>query len=235
MGNVFRCPEYPEPERSHGVGIVIYRLYEWIVLRGIGILPAHICFMITGDDLRNAPDKLALVAQWCGEVNRYLDGHAALPDDRTANRAIRGVTVHVSTPNPEEIVPFLPSIREVSTYAGLILHVGEYQEGAGEGIAFEVAIGKSGRDEIVSCIRTMATEGLMAEEVNEQTLEHCLTFRYTPDLVIKTGGYHLTDFLIWQSVYSELFFSDVNWRLFRKIDFLRALRDYQGRVRRFGT
>jgi undecaprenyl diphosphate synthase len=53
--------------------------------------------------------------------------------------------------------------------------------------------------------------------------------------VIKTGGYHLTDFLIWQSVYSELFFSDVNWKLFRKIDFLRALRDYQARVRRFGT
>jgi undecaprenyl diphosphate synthase len=52
--------------------------------------------------------------------------------------------------------------------------------------------------------------------------------------VVKTGGSHLTDFLIWQSVYSELFFSDVNWRLFRKVDFLRALRDYQARKRRFG-
>ncbi|RPJ53201.1 MAG: di-trans,poly-cis-decaprenylcistransferase, partial [Methanobacteriota archaeon] len=43
-----------------------------------------------------------------------------------------------------------------------------------------------------------------------------------------------TDFLIWQSVYSELFFSDVNWKWFRKVDFLRALRDYQSRKRRFG-
>jgi len=214
---------------------VIYRLYEWIVIRGIGILPAHICFMITGEDLRNAPEKLALVARWCGEVNRNLEGHAQHPTDSSTNRSIRGVTVHVSTPNPDEIVPFLSSIREVSTYAELILHVGEHQEGAGEGIPFEVAVGKSGRDEIVSCIRSMAGEGLMPEEVNEQTFERCLTFRYTPDLVIKTGGYHLTDFLIWQSVYSELFFSDVNWKLFRKIDFLRALRDYQGRVRRFGT
>ncbi|MFA7199277.1 MAG: undecaprenyl diphosphate synthase family protein, partial [Methanoculleus sp.] len=53
-------------------------------------------------------------------------------------------------------------------------------------------------------------------------------------LVIKTGGDHLTDFLIWQSVYSELFFLDVNWALLRKVDFLRALRDFQSRARRFG-
>jgi undecaprenyl diphosphate synthase len=214
---------------------VIYRLYEWVVLRGIEILPAHICFMITGEDLSNAPEKLALVARWCGEVNLNLEGQAPQPAGSRTNRAIQGVTVHVSTPNPDEIVPFLSSIREVSTYAELILHVGEHQESAGEGIAFEVVVGKSGRDEIVSCIRIMAVEGVAPEEVNEQTFERCLTFRYTPDLVIKTGGYHLTDFLIWQSVYSELFFSDVNWRLFRKIDFLRALRDYQGRIRRFGT
>jgi len=58
---------------------------------------------------------------------------------------------------------------------------------------------------------------------------------YAPDLVIKTGGQHLTDFLIWQSVYSEIFFSDVNWKFFRKVDFLRILRDFQARERRFGA
>jgi undecaprenyl diphosphate synthase len=52
--------------------------------------------------------------------------------------------------------------------------------------------------------------------------------------VVKTGDDHLTDFLIWQSVYSELFFSDVNWKYFRRVDFLRVLRDYQSRIRRFG-
>ena len=214
---------------------MIYRLYEWVLLRRIGILPAYICFMITGDDLRSAPGKLGLVARWCGDVNRHLEGKASHPDTSTANRAIRGVMVHISTPDPGEIVPFLPAIREVSRDAELILHIGEHQEDEGEGIIFEVAIGKSGRDEIVSCIRTMAGAGLRPEEVSEETFERCLTFRYTPDLVIKTGGYHLTDFLIWQSVYSELFFSDVNWKLFRKTDFLRALRDYQARLRRFGT
>ena len=68
----------------------------------------------------------------------------------------------------------------------------------------------------------------------EQLIESYLTFKYTPDVVIKSGGDHLTDFLIWQSVYSELFFSDVNWKYFRKVDFLRILRDYQSRIRRFG-
>jgi undecaprenyl diphosphate synthase len=97
-----------------------------------------------------------------------------------------------------------------------------------------VAVGNSGREEIVCCIRRMAEDGISPESICEQTFEEYLTFPYAPDLVVKTGGSHLTDFLIWQSVYSELFFSDVNWKWFRKVDFLRALRDYQARVRRFG-
>jgi undecaprenyl diphosphate synthase len=80
----------------------------------------------------------------------------------------------------------------------------------------------------------MAEEQVPPEEVTEEKVESYLTFKYTPDLVIKSGGDHLTDFLIWQSVYSELFFLDVNWDLFRRVDFLRALRDFQARKRRFG-
>ena len=97
-----------------------------------------------------------------------------------------------------------------------------------------VAIGKSGREEITACIRKMAEDGVPPESVDEKRIESCLTFQYTPDVVIKSGGDHLTDFLIWQSVYSELFFSDVNWESFRKVDLLRVLRDYQSRMRRFG-
>jgi undecaprenyl diphosphate synthase len=80
----------------------------------------------------------------------------------------------------------------------------------------------------------MAHDRVNPEKVDEQLLDSYLTFRYTPDMVIKSGGDHLTDFLIWQSVYSELFFSDVNWKYFRFVDFLRILRDYQSRIRRFG-
>jgi len=104
----------------------------------------------------------------------------------------------------------------------------------GTGMDVVVAIGKSGREEITECIRRMARDNVPPEKVNEQLLDSYLTFRYAPDIVIKSGGDHLTDFLIWQSVYSELFFSDVNWKYFRSVDFLRILRDYQARIRRFG-
>ena len=70
-------------------------------------------------------------------------------------------------------------------------------------------------------------------ERNEE-IERRLVFQSSPDLVIKTGAERLSDFLIWQSVYSELYFTDVNWRDFRRRDFLRAVREYQERQRRFG-
>ena len=57
-----------------------------------------------------------------------------------------------------------------------------------------------------------------------------------PDLIIRTSGENrLSGFLLWQSAYSELYFTDVNWPAFRKIDFLRAIRAFQPRKRRFGA
>ena len=57
-----------------------------------------------------------------------------------------------------------------------------------------------------------------------------------PDLVLRTSGeLRLSNFLIWQLAYSELYFTDVYWPGFRYIDFLRAIRSYQQRSRRYGT
>ncbi|WAI01294.1 undecaprenyl diphosphate synthase family protein [Methanogenium organophilum] len=97
-----------------------------------------------------------------------------------------------------------------------------------------IAIGMSGREEIVHSVREIAEIGIDPGDVDEKMLESHLTFQYEPDFVIKTGDSHLMDFMIWQSVYSELFFTDVNWPTFRKVDFFRALRDYQLRKRRYG-
>ena len=56
-----------------------------------------------------------------------------------------------------------------------------------------------------------------------------------PDLIIRTSGeIRLSGFLLWQSVHSEFYFTDVLWPAFRKVDFLRAIRAYQARNRRFG-
>jgi undecaprenyl diphosphate synthase len=195
---------------------MIYWLYEQLLLRRLTILPEHLCFMITEQDMADAPEKIVEVSRWCRELG------------------IRGVTFHISTPDPARIDPFLPFICRIADFARLELHGGERDEVMGEGMPVHVAIGHSGREEVSGCIRRMAEDGVDPAKVDEALIDSYLTFRYTPDLVVKTGGSHLTDFLIWQSVYSELFFSDVNWRLFRKVDFLRALRDYQARKRRFG-
>jgi len=56
-----------------------------------------------------------------------------------------------------------------------------------------------------------------------------------PDFIIRTSGEErISGFLLWQAAYSELYFTDVFWPAFRRLDFLRALRNYQGRKRRFG-
>ena len=195
---------------------MIYRLYEKYLLRNLRTFPEQICFMITEQDMLDAPGNLYLAVQWCRDLG------------------IGSVMFHISTDDPVRLERCLSQIRRISSIARLTLHYRDGQEISGEGMDVTVAIGKSGRGGIADCVRRMAEGGVDPASVDEGLLESYLTFKYEPDLVIKTGADHLTDFLIWQSVYSELFFLDVNWALLRKVDFLRALRDFQSRVRRFG-
>lgn len=102
----------------------------------------------------------------------------------------------------------------------------------------QVSIGLGGRQEFATAVRRIAEDAaagtLDPDDVDESEIERRLVFQSPPDLVIKTGAERLSDFLIWQSVYSELYFTDVNWRDFRRRDFLRAVREFQERKRRFG-
>jgi undecaprenyl diphosphate synthase len=195
---------------------MIYRLYEWHLKRGLKSLPEHLCIMIDEQDMTESPGKLREVSSWCSEMG------------------IPQVTFHISTRNPDRLAPYLDWIRSTAEVARLTLYTGDGVERTGTGIDVTVAIGMSGRQEIAECIRKMAKNGVDPESVNEETFTGYLTFKWEPDLMIKTGGSHLTDFFIWQSVYSEISFTDINWNLFRKTDFLRALRDFQLRKRRYG-
>jgi undecaprenyl diphosphate synthase len=208
---------------------MIYWLYAHLLKRQITELPGQVCFMIGAKDMADAPEHLFRVTSWCIDISAYQKKHCS-----SESAGIRGLTFHIATPEPCDPAPLLPAIRKIGTIARLDLHYGDHEEVTGTGMDVVVAVGKSGREEITGCIRKMAHERVEVEKVNEQLLDSFLTFRYTPDIVIKSGGDHLTDFLIWQSVYSELFFSDVNWKYFRYVDFLRILRDYQSRIRRFG-
>jgi len=212
---------------------MIYWFYEQMLRRQIQILPRQVCFMISGADMAVAPEKIVEITRWCIEISA---GMLQTEDANTPgnNTTILGLTFHINPLSPDEIARYVPELRKVSTIARLILHQGDTEDVSGDGMEVVVATGKSGREEITACIRRLAEEGVPPGNVDEKVLESHLTFRYDPDIVIKSGGDHLTDFLIWQSVYSELFFSDVNWKYFRKVDFLRVLRDYQSRMRRFG-
>ncbi len=107
---------------------------------------------------------------------------------------------------------------------------------------YNVAIAYGGRDEIVEAIRSLAREvasgRLAPEAIDAATVSRHL---YTadlpdPDLVFRTSGEErISNFLLWQSAYSELYFSDVLWPGLTELDFLRAIRAYQTRRRRFGA
>jgi tritrans,polycis-undecaprenyl-diphosphate synthase [geranylgeranyl-diphosphate specific] len=101
-----------------------------------------------------------------------------------------------------------------------------------------IALAYGGRAELLGAVRDIADDvesgDLSPEDVAAEHVEERLVFPDEPDLLIKTGAERLSDFMIWQSVYSELYFTDVNWRDFRKRDYLRAVLDFQNRQRRFG-
>lgn len=108
-----------------------------------------------------------------------------------------------------------------------------------------VAMGYGGRQEIVDAtknlVTSLAAEGVPADQIAERIDAEALArHMYSADLpdadlIIRTSGEsRLSGFLLWQSAYSEFVFVDVNWPAFRRVDFLRALRDYEGRSRRFG-
>ncbi len=109
-----------------------------------------------------------------------------------------------------------------------------------------ICVGYGGRQELTDAMRSLlleqAAQGRTLQEVAE-TLEvdHIAEHLYTkgqpdPDLVIRTSGeQRLSGFLLWQSVHSEFYFSDALWPAFRRVDFLRAMRSYAARDRRFGA
>jgi len=111
-----------------------------------------------------------------------------------------------------------------------------------EDFRLNLAIGYGGREEIINAVKKIAgnvKEGKISIEDISEKLFSSYLYDSTipdPDLIFRTSGEErISNFLLWQSAYSELYFSDINWPDLRKVDFLRAVYTYQGRKRRFGT
>lgn len=135
-----------------------------------------------------------------------------------------------------ELLP--PSLQEAIASA-------EAQTASHNDFVLNIAIAYGGREEITDAMRRYldagAKEGLSVKELRDRLDPEALEpYLYTsglpePDLIIRTSGeLRLSGFLLWQSAYSEYYFCDVLWPQFRRVDFLRALRSFAVRKRRFG-
>jgi undecaprenyl diphosphate synthase len=104
-----------------------------------------------------------------------------------------------------------------------------------------LALSYSGRNEIIGAIRRLMTDvenkGIRPEQISEETLSHYLWTRDIPDpdLLIRTSGeYRISNFLLWQIAYTEIYVTETLWPDFGKEDLIKALLNYQSRQRRFG-
>jgi short-chain Z-isoprenyl diphosphate synthase len=124
-------------------------------------------------------------------------------------------------------------------------HAVESTEAAAGSFHVNLAVGYGGRQEIVDAVRALLgkelADGVTGEQLIEAVTADAISENlYTsgqpdPDLVIRTSGeQRLSGFLLWQSAYSEMWFTEAYWPEFRRVDFLRALRDYTARHRRYG-
>jgi undecaprenyl diphosphate synthase len=105
------------------------------------------------------------------------------------------------------------------------------------GLTLTMAFNYGGRAEIVDAVREMVRSGVPADKISEKTLRDHLYApdMPEPDLVVRTSGeYRISNFMLWELAYSELVFTEVLWPDFRRQHLFDAIREYQGRDRRYG-
>ncbi|HEY9247099.1 MAG TPA: undecaprenyl diphosphate synthase family protein [Candidatus Methanoperedens sp.] len=213
----------------------ISRLYEWNLRNAIKkqIVPNHIVLALSESDLLADEDydKLRSFASWCKEMNIIaVTVYVSIIEVSTELGSRIGKKL--SSEMPDALSAITKNINVITRWDG------DIKKNTNRGMRFDISLGYSGKYELTRAIKEIMKKiengSLNPEEIDEKEIESHLLFKSEPDLVIRAGGKRLTDFLIWQSVYSELYFTDVNWLDFRKVDFLRVIRDFQKRQRRYG-
>lgn len=199
-------------------------------------------------------DKIPEFLGWCDELGVKLVTLWLLSTDNLA-RPVEELTPLLKV--IEELVEGLAStnrwvIRPVGALDMLpsstaeLLKAAETYTSEVDGMTVNIAVAYGGRRELADAVRSLlqehAAQGNTIEELAEIIdVEHIAEHLYTrgqpdPDLVIRTSGeQRLSGFLLWQSVHSEFYFCDALWPAFRHVDFLRAMRSYALRQRRFGA
>jgi len=216
-----------------------YRLYEQrlekIIRKDDSSLPTHIVLIITESDLLEigSPDRILDFITWCRKYGiNILTIYVSLIDLDTAIKArVYNKLVTCLTDTLQDVDAGI----ELLSFDGKIEN---FKKSETSRMQINISLGYGGKKELTKAFREIMSEvrsgKLEPGDIDGSAIERHLLIKYEPDLVIRSGGKRLADFLIWQSVYSEIYFTDVSWINLRKLDFLRALRDYQKRQRRFG-
>ena len=207
------------------------------------------------DGHQRGADKIADLLAWCDEAGVELVTLWLLSTDNLSRpraelepllRIIETVVVDLAAPENRWTLNVVGALDLLPDETARRLKEAASGTAGRPGVEVNVAIGYGGRREIADAVRSMlqahAASGATLEEVAEVLdIEHIAEHLYTrgqpdPDLVIRTSGeQRLGSFLLWQSTQSEFYFCEDYWPDFRRVDFLRALRAYAARQRRFGS
>ncbi|WP_456368861.1 undecaprenyl diphosphate synthase family protein [Geoglobus sp.] len=197
---------------------LLYRIYQRKLEREVKSrpVPKHIVVVISSDEFSCCSDSILRFVRWCSsfgieEVTFAVDGEVSQDSAESLARKMDG-RVRIITGNGVKVT------------------------GSG-GITVNLNLGVRGREEVLRAIRSIARDVLSGkvrpENVDEGEIGRRLVIRSEPDVIIR-AGLRSRDFLIWQGIYSEHVFFDSDWKNLRYIDFLRILREYQKRERRYG-
>jgi short-chain Z-isoprenyl diphosphate synthase len=205
---------------------------------------------------RYGADKLGELIEWCAGLGiaeltvwALSTENLSRPDEEVA--ALTGILSEQLNVLAKRVSPQGIRIRAFGRLEVLPAALAEaayrvqVDTASNEGMCLNVALGYSGRDELVDAMRgligSLVAEGVAPTELagrvdTDAIRSHLYTAEHSdPDLIIRTSGeMRLSGFLPWQSSHSEFYFTDVYWPAFRELDFLRAVRTFQQRERRFG-
>ena len=134
-------------------------------------------------------------------------------------------------------VKFIGDIEVLPEDIRLLIKDAEVNSVDATGLHLNIALNYGGRDELVHACKLLVSDGISAEDITEEAISSRL---YTagqpdPDMIIRPSGeFRLSNYLVWQSAYSEFWFANVLWPDFTPKDLEKAIDNYNGRNRRFG-
>ncbi|MDD4250261.1 MAG: undecaprenyl diphosphate synthase family protein [Methanosarcina sp.] len=217
-------------------GYLLYERYlTWQITRSTTKTPAHVAIILKETDLLDIKGMEKLLSALLAFKKFKIELVSIYVDILKTDQLVKTELASTIGTLLEE------SFRDVLSGTGYEIYglEGEVKSSRqGRDFFVYVSLGFGGRGEITRAVLSLLEEvkagHLKPEEVDEKMLESHLLVKHEPDIMIRSGGQKLSDFLVWQSVYSELYFTDINWKDVRKIDILRVIRDFQKRQRRYG-